>query len=102
MEIVVSQSRSTKTIELSGQWDGESQARNLTIEVLKVSSYAEYPESSSSGAGIAQATQDFSIGGLRLRYQSLKVKKTIVTEAMFDPKTGNVNAPSKEPRRIYS
>jgi len=86
----------TKIIELAGRWDGDSQARKLTIEALRVSSYAEQSPQASNNEGVAQATQDFSIGGLRLRYQSPKIKKPIVTEAMFDPKTGNVNAPSRE------
>jgi len=84
-------------IEIWGHHDGEVASRHLTIEALNVSSYSEELEGSAGGAGggVAAATQEFVIGGLRLRYVPAAGTE-IVTEAVFDPRSGNVNAPSRD------
>jgi hypothetical protein len=85
-----------QSIEVEGQWNDDAAARSLLIEALQVRSYTDYMDRSSSGAGVAHANQDFAIGGVQLTYRSATVRNPIVTTAVFDPKTGNVDAPSKD------
>jgi len=80
----------SESIEIAGQWNDEAGWRRLSVEALAVSTYADFSESLAVGTVSAD---DTSIGGLRLRYQPAQGSQ-IVTEAVFDPKTGNVNAPS--------
>jgi ABC-type cobalamin transport system ATPase subunit len=83
-------------VEIRGQWAEEPRERTLGIEALQVTSYADAFEPSLGGDdGIAAATQDFVIGGLRLRYRDAEDKETI-TSAIFDPKSGKIDAPPQE------
>ncbi|MGP0062949.1 MAG: AAA family ATPase [Isosphaeraceae bacterium] len=83
-------------IEIVGQQAGDRRERKLRIEALEVSSFADSYEPSSEGeVGIAAATQDFDIGGLRLRYIGATGNE-FLTNSIFDPKSGNIDAPSKD------
>ena len=83
-------------VEILGQQVGERGERKLRIEALEVSNFADSYESSSGGEiGIAAATQDFDIGGLQLRYTGA-LGNEFVTNSIFDPKSGNIDAPSKD------
>ena len=83
-------------IGVDGRWERESAPRRLEIEALDVSSFAEVSDSDEPGTGgIASVTEDFVVGGLRLRYRPA-VGREITTTAIFDPKTGNIEAPSKD------
>jgi putative AbiEii toxin of type IV toxin-antitoxin system len=83
-------------VEILGQQVGERQERKLRIEALEVSSFADSYEPSLGGEfGIAAATQDFDIGGLRLRYSGAPGNE-VITNSIFDPKSGNIDAPSKD------
>ena len=83
-------------IEIMGQRVEEQRGRSLMIEALEVSSFADSYEPSLGGdAGVSTATEDFDIGGLRLCYVG-DVGPEVVTNATFDPMSGNINAPSKD------
>jgi predicted ATPase len=83
-------------IGIDGRWHDDQGLRRLEIEALEVSSCADLPDSGmGTGDGSASVTEDFVIGGLRLRYQPASGPE-ITTTALFDPKSGNVEAPSKE------
>ena len=83
-------------VEILGQRVGERSERNLRIEALEASSFADSYEPSSGGdVGVAAATQDFNIGGLELRYIGASGNE-IVTKSIFDPKSGNIDASSRD------
>lgn len=84
-------------IEIRARRQGEAGERRLRIEALNVSSYADAvdPSTAGVGSGVAAVTQEFVIGGLRLLYHSAAGADS-VTEARFDPKTGNIDAPSRQ------
>ena len=83
-------------VEIRGRWADECSERTLGIEALQVTSYADAIEPSFGGEdGIAASTQDFVIGGLELRYKSA-AETEITTRAIFDPKSGNIDAAPKE------
>ena len=82
----------SESIEIAGRWNDEPEQRQLSVEALAVSAYSDFSEPLAVGTG---AADEISIGGLRLRYQPAQ-GNPIVTEAVFDPKTGNVNAPSQQ------
>ena len=83
-------------VKISGRWANERHDRILKMEALEVSSYADtYEEPFGGEGGIAASTQDFVIGGLKLRYTTSSGNE-LVTNAIFDPKTGNIDAPSKD------
>lgn len=85
-----------RVVKVTGQWNDEPDVRMLQIEALRVTSYADALETSPrGGAGMAAVTQEFVIGGLRLRYTSADGDE-MTTTAMFDPKRGNIEAASKE------
>ncbi len=66
------------------------------IEAIEVSSFADsYELSSGEDAGVSAANQNFDIGGLKLHYVG-EGGPEVVTNALFDPATGNINAPSKD------
>lgn len=81
-------------IELRAQWDDEHTERRLTIDATPASSYADGLEPSTTG-GVAAVTEEFLIGGLRLHYIDAR-EREYITKALFDPKTGSVDAPSTE------
>jgi AAA ATPase-like protein/putative AbiEii toxin of type IV toxin-antitoxin system len=84
-------------IEISARRVDDPAERLLRIGALDVSRYADILETSAagSGGGIAAVTQEMVIGGLELRYIDANQLET-VTSAIFDPKTGNINAQSKQ------
>jgi hypothetical protein len=83
-------------IVLKGQWNSEGAERRLEIDALRVHTYGDHLEASAGGGGgIAAVTQDFLIGGLRLRYQDAGGHQ-FTSNAMFDPRAGNIDAPSQE------
>jgi hypothetical protein len=83
-------------VEILGQRVGERRERKLRIEAPEVSSFADsYRPSSEGEVGIAAATQDFDIGGLQLLYTGAHGNE-IITTSIFDPKSGNIDAPSKD------
>jgi hypothetical protein len=86
-----------QTISVTGSWDNEPAARRLNIEALEVNAYSDWLESSAGGAGggVAAITDEFQIGGLRLRYSDGD-NHTFTSSAVFDPKTGNIDAQSKD------
>ncbi len=83
-------------IEIMGQRVEEQRGRSLKIEALEVSTFADSYEPSLGGdAGVSAATQDFDIGSLKLRYVGA-VGLEVITSAIFDPMSGNINASSKD------
>jgi hypothetical protein len=83
-------------IEISGLWENDPGERRLMIEALEASSFSDALEPAVGGdGGIAAMTQEFVIDGLRLRYTNAAGQQTSTT-ATFDPKTGNIDAASRE------
>jgi predicted ATPase len=82
-------------VAIHGQWAGEPRDRSLHVEALRVSSYADLAEPSMGEGGVAAVTQEFTLGGLRLRYVAADGNEE-TTEALFDPHTKRINAISKE------
>jgi predicted ATPase len=83
-------------IELHAEWDDEHARRRLAITAAPASSYADVLEPAvGGGGGVAAVTEEFLIGGLRLHYTDARDREYI-TKATFDPKSGNVDAPSTE------
>jgi hypothetical protein len=83
-------------VEIQGRWGEEPHERKLTIEALNVSSYADsFEPSFAAEDGVAAATQDLVIGGLKLRYRGATGAES-TTNAIFDPKSGNIGAPAIE------
>ncbi len=82
-------------IEISGQREDEPRPRRLIIEALRVTNFADEAEYDGVGTGIASVTEDFVIGGLRLRYQPARGPE-IRTQAVFDPHSGSIDAKSEE------
>lgn len=79
-------------ILLRGAWNAEARERQLEIEALQVASYSM---DASSSEGVSADTDDFEIGGLQLRYAPA-ADDEVVTKAIFDPRTGNVDAPGRQ------
>ncbi len=74
----------------------ELASRRLTIEALPVATFADNGgEEPGTGTGVAAVTEEFIIGGLRLRY-TLADGTEMVTTAVYDPRTGNIDAPTKD------
>ncbi len=82
-------------IEIRGRWAGETEEGKLTIEALEAPPFSEVLDSGVGGGSIASMSEVFSIGGLRLSYVSNNGKE-VVTQAIFDPKTGNIEAKNRE------
>jgi hypothetical protein len=83
-------------VEIRGRWGEEPCERELRIEALDVSCYADsFEPAFAAEDGVAAATQDFVIGGLRLRYRGA-MGTEVITNAIFDPKSGSIDAPAKE------
>lgn len=78
-------------IEIVGHWCGEKSPRSLQISALEVSEYSADWEP----PGGVVSTDEGPISGLRLRYRPA-TGDALVTEAMFDPATGSLNAPAKQ------
>src|SRR4051794_38313293 len=83
-------------IEIKACLPGEIRERTLKIEALEVTTFAD-SQGTAVGweAGVASTTQDFSIGGLKLRYTD-STGSEVFTHAIFDPRSGNIDAPSKD------
>jgi predicted ATPase len=82
-------------IRIAGNWKPEHANRMLEIEAVRVARFADSPDSSATCAGQAAVTQDFAIGGLRMKYRPAG-RPEIVTTATFDPSRGAIDAASKD------
>lgn len=82
-------------VQIQGCWEGEHRNRVLQMEAIRVSSYSDVIKSESAEEGVAAISQELIISGLRLRYKPAAGKEQ-TTNAIFDPRTGNINAPSED------
>lgn len=81
-------------IVIRGRWTGEDADRSLQIEAIDVSRGVEPMDASDGGIGVVAVTQEFLIGGLRLRYTSARGGE-VVTSSNFPP-SGTIQAGTRE------
>lgn len=83
-----------RPIRIEGQWDDEERPRQLEIQAVPAPARFSATDSAPTETGITRSAEDWRVGGHRLRYRAPSGEEQ-VTEATFNPETGEIEAATK-------